>query len=244
MTWCGEANRISENSLEQCFVEHVINLVKAQFFAEILNGGLVVDEYTLNASYFGIILPIFVGQVVRETAVVSSACINPASSTHFEVGLWYPECRSYGQFGQRFWFDAVHVIDNHAESVSQIHDGGCNTLAHFRSEHQAGGETFAHADAQPVAVKLGKADSVSAVLGQSQGILIDKARKSSVAMELSAESTVTAPVSQGQRLGTLTVKAGDQVLQEVPLVASEAVERMSFGDLLAMVLKRAAMAKI
>lgn len=99
-------------------------------------------------------------------------------------------------------------------------------------------------DAQPVAVKLGKADSVSAVLGQSQGILIDKARKSSVAMELSAESTVTAPVSQGQRLGTLTVKAGDQVLQEVPLVASEAVERMSFGDLLAMVLKRAAMAKI
>ena len=53
-----------------------------------------------------------------------------------------------------------------------------------------------------------------------------------------------APVSQGQRLGTLTVKAGDQVLQEVPLVASEAVERMSFGDLLAMVLKRAAMAKI
>ena len=99
-------------------------------------------------------------------------------------------------------------------------------------------------DPEPVAVKLGKADSVSAVLGKSQGLLIDKAQKSSVSMELSIDSSVTAPVSQGQRLGTLTLKAGEQVLQEVPLVAEEAVERLTFGDLWEMVLKRAAMANV
>ena len=54
---------------------------------------------------------------------------------------------------------------------------------------------------------------------------------------------MTAPVSQGQRLGTLTVKAGEQVLKEVPLVAEEGVERMSYWDLFGMVFKRAAMAK-
>ena len=99
-------------------------------------------------------------------------------------------------------------------------------------------------EAEPVSVKLGKADCVSAVLGETGGILIDKARKNSVSMELSMEGPVTAPVSRGQRLGTLTVKTGEQILKEVPLVAAEGVERMSFGDLFGMVLRRAAMAKV
>jgi len=52
-------------------------------------------------------------------------------------------------------------------------------------------------EAEPVAVKLGKADTVDAVLGDSSGMLIDKARKSAVSMELSLEESVTAPVSRG-----------------------------------------------
>ena len=97
---------------------------------------------------------------------------------------------------------------------------------------------------ESIAVKLGKTETVTAVLGENGGILIDKSQKASVSMELSAEESVTAPVSQGQRLGTLTVKAGEQVLREVPLVAAEGVERMSYWDLFVMVFKRAAMAKV
>ena len=99
-------------------------------------------------------------------------------------------------------------------------------------------------EAEPITVKLGREGSVEGVLRQSGGILLDKARKSAVTMELSVEESVTAPVSQGQRLGTLTVKAGEQVLKEVPLVAARAVERLEFGDLFGMVLRRAAMAKV
>ena len=99
-------------------------------------------------------------------------------------------------------------------------------------------------EAEPVAVKLGKQDTVDAVLGDSGIMLIDKAQKSAVTMEMSMEESVTAPVSRGQRLGTLTLKVGEQILKEVPLVAAEGVERKSFGDLLGMVLKRAAMAKV
>ena len=97
---------------------------------------------------------------------------------------------------------------------------------------------------EPVSIKLGKAENVEAILGEKVGILIEKGQKSSVSMDLSVEESVTAPVSRGQRLGTLTVRAGEQILQEVPLVAASAVERMEFGDLFTMVLKRAAMAKI
>ena len=97
---------------------------------------------------------------------------------------------------------------------------------------------------EPVAVKLGKQTTVEAVLGTRDGMLVDKARKSAVAMELSLEDSVTAPVSRGQRLGTLTVKAGDQILKEIPLVAAEGVARMSYGDLFGMVLKRVSMARV
>ncbi len=99
-------------------------------------------------------------------------------------------------------------------------------------------------EAEPVSVKLGREKTVEAVLGDTGGMLIDKARKSGVTMELSVEETVTAPVSRGQRLGTLTVKTGDQILKEVPLVAAEGVERKTFGDLFGMVFRRAAMAKV
>ena len=100
------------------------------------------------------------------------------------------------------------------------------------------------ADPEPIPVKLGKADTVSAVLGETQGLLIDKAQKSAVSMELSVEESVTAPVSRGQRVGTLTIRAGEQILKEVPLVAAEGVERLSWGNLFGQVLRRAAMAKL
>ena len=93
-----------------------------------------------------------------------------------------------------------------------------------------------------VPVRLGKQDTVSARLGQSSPLLIDKSQRQSVAMQVQLEPSVAAPVSQGQRLGTLTVRAGEQVLSQIPLVAAAAVERQSWGDLFITVLKQAAMA--
>ena len=55
--------------------------------------------------------------------------------------------------------------------------------------------------------------------------------------------SVTAPVTKGQVLGTMTVKAGDQLLVEVPLVASEDVPRLSWGDIFVKVLRKVAMAR-
>ena len=98
-------------------------------------------------------------------------------------------------------------------------------------------------EAAPVPVKLGRAESVSAVMGEDAALLVDKSQKSAITTELTMEESVTAPVSQGQRIGTMTIKSGEQVLKEIPLLAEEAVERLTFGDLFKKVLMRAAMAK-
>ena len=98
-------------------------------------------------------------------------------------------------------------------------------------------------DVSAVPVKLGKQDSVPAVLGQSAGLLIDKAQKSTVATEITLEQSVTAPVARGQQLGTLAIKSGEQTLRQIPLVAAEGVERLTTADLFVKVLRKAAMAK-
>ncbi|MBE6974713.1 MAG: D-alanyl-D-alanine carboxypeptidase [Ruminococcaceae bacterium] len=88
-----------------------------------------------------------------------------------------------------------------------------------------------------VPVKLGHAGSVSAAPSADGRQLIDKAQKNSVTTELTLEPTVTAPVSKGQKLGTLTLRAGDRILCRIPMLAQEAVPRLTWSDLLAKVLR-------
>ena len=98
-------------------------------------------------------------------------------------------------------------------------------------------------EAPDVPVRLGTQEAVPVQLGEQEGLLIDKAQKAGVTTQVTLEDAVSAPVSQGQRLGTLTVKAGDQVLREIPLVAAQGVARLTWGELFGKVLRRAAMAK-
>ena len=93
-----------------------------------------------------------------------------------------------------------------------------------------------------VAVRLGREDAVNAVLRGDNAILVEKGERSGIQMEVSLEEQVSAPVSEGQRLGTMTLRTGDRVLAELPLVAERKVERVNWGDLFVRILKRVAMA--
>ena len=99
-------------------------------------------------------------------------------------------------------------------------------------------------DAPDVPVELGKAPSVALSLGESASLLIDKGQRSTITTEIQLEEMAPAPVSQGQRLGTLRVKAGEQLLSEIPLVAAEGVARLTWGDLFGKVMGRICMAKM
>ncbi len=95
-----------------------------------------------------------------------------------------------------------------------------------------------------VPVKLGTANTVTAQMGSQEAMLIDKAQKGSVSTHIQLEPEVTAPVSKGQRLGTMTVKAGEQILKEIPLVASEGVDRLRWGQVFWKVLKSLALSGV
>ena len=94
-----------------------------------------------------------------------------------------------------------------------------------------------------VPVKLGKQETVKAVPAENAPLLVDKSQRSSVTTEYTLEPSVSAPVSQGQRLGTVTVKVGEQVISQIPLVAESTVEKLTWGDLVLQFLRHLAMSK-
>ena len=94
----------------------------------------------------------------------------------------------------------------------------------------------------PVPVVLGEAGTVQPVASGEEQLLIDKSLRQSVTRTVELQPNVEAPVTQGQRLGTLTIQANGQVLAEVPLVAQEAVARLTWKDLFANILRRICMA--
>ena len=93
-----------------------------------------------------------------------------------------------------------------------------------------------------VPVKLGKMDSVAAEPAEDLQLLVDKAQKNQVQIQTVLEEEVTAPVSRGQRLGMLTVKVGEQTIRQVPLVAREGVEKLTWRDIMLRLLQKIAMA--
>ncbi len=82
-----------------------------------------------------------------------------------------------------------------------------------------------------VKVQLGTEPVVQTVLRDEQPILVEKSILQSVEREVTVQDTVQAPVEQGQRLGTIRLYSGENTLAEVPLVAAQAVEQLSWWDL-------------
>ena len=95
-----------------------------------------------------------------------------------------------------------------------------------------------------VPVTLGTAPAVDAVPAGDTQLLVEKGKLSGITTEIRLEPSVSAPVEPGQALGTLTVKSGEQVIKEIPLVAGEAVARLTWGDLTVKLLRQIAMAKM
>lgn len=83
-----------------------------------------------------------------------------------------------------------------------------------------------------VAVELGTSETVQPVPQAADPVLLDKAAAAGVTREITVAEQVSAPVEQGQTLGTITLKSGETVLAEIPLVAEVRVERLSWGQLM------------
>ena len=94
-----------------------------------------------------------------------------------------------------------------------------------------------------VPVKLGKQKFVKAVPAENTPLLVDKSQRNAVTTEYTLDESVSAPVSRGQKLGTMCVKVGEQVIAQLPLVAETTVEKLTWSDLVLQFFKHLTMSK-
>ena len=126
--------------------------------------------------------------------------------------------------------------------TSQERFAGCKAMLDYGFANFALFKPDLPAD-NSISVKLGTQNRVTAVPGEDVKLLIDKGQKDQVNIQVALEECLTAPISKGQKVGTLTVRVGDQVLRQVPMVAQDAVPRLTWWDLFMQILQKLAMAK-
>ena len=109
-----------------------------------------------------------------------------------------------------------------------------------------GFSTFALLDAgegvelTPVPVVLGGADTVTPVISQTgRRLLVERSQAAGAERTVELAESVEAPVEAGQQLGQVTVTAGDEVLAAVPILAGEAVPRLTWSQMFLRLLRLA-----
>ena len=125
---------------------------------------------------------------------------------------------------------------------SQIRFAGCKSMLDYGFANY-GVVTPGLEEKPQIPVTLGKESVVAAVPADTQSLLIQKAQKGMISTDIRLGEKVDAPVSQGQRLGTMTIRAGEQILMEIPLVAEKSVEKLTWGQIFLRLFRQACFSK-
>lgn len=83
----------------------------------------------------------------------------------------------------------------------------------------------------PVPVSLGRADSVPLRIEGESVCVLEKSAAASAEAERNVPDCLTAPVEEGQQVGTLYLKSGGETVLTVPLYAAESVDAVTVFDL-------------
>lgn len=81
-----------------------------------------------------------------------------------------------------------------------------------------------------IPVKLGRVDYVQPVLGEEAKFLVRKSDAGNVVTEVELADTLTAPVEPGSQVGTMTVRLGEEVLAQVPILTPDGARRITWWD--------------
>ena len=88
-----------------------------------------------------------------------------------------------------------------------------------------------------VSVGKGISNEVRAVYDSSPSFLIKKGSESNITYEINLESSVQAPVTQGQQLGSITYYLNGENLSTISLVAENSIDKINLINMAETVFK-------
>lgn len=84
-------------------------------------------------------------------------------------------------------------------------------------------------EVQKIAVEKGVDEEVGIVAGDSCSTLVKKGQEDNITKEIKIDETITAPIEAGQKIGTMTISRDGEVIADIDLNASSAVEKKGIG---------------
>ena len=84
-------------------------------------------------------------------------------------------------------------------------------------------------EVQKIAVEKGVDKEVGVVAGDSCSTLVKKGQEDNITKEIKKDETITAPIEAGQKIGTMTISRDGEVIADIDLNASSAVEKKGIG---------------
>lgn len=84
-------------------------------------------------------------------------------------------------------------------------------------------------EVQKIAVEKGVDEEVGVVAGDSCSTLVKKGQEDNITKEIKIDETITAPIEAGQKIGTMTISRDGEVIADIDLNASSAVEKKGIG---------------
>lgn len=84
-------------------------------------------------------------------------------------------------------------------------------------------------EVQKIAVEKGVDKEVGVVAGDSCSTLVKKGQEDNITKEIKIDETITAPIETGQKIGTMTISRDGEVIADIDLNASSAVEKKGIG---------------
>lgn len=84
-------------------------------------------------------------------------------------------------------------------------------------------------EVQKIAVEKGVDKEVGVVAGDSCSTLVKKGQEDNITKEIKIDETITAPIEAGQKIGTMTISRDGEVIANIDLNASSAVEKKGIG---------------
>ena len=83
----------------------------------------------------------------------------------------------------------------------------------------------------PIGVEMGKKDCINAVISQKR-VVIKKDMENDISFSPLLPEKISAPIKDGQKLGTLKVLFKDELIKEIDVISCEEIESMAYWDLL------------
>ena len=84
-------------------------------------------------------------------------------------------------------------------------------------------------EVQKIAVEKGVDKEVGVVAGDSCSTLVKKGQEDNITKEIKIDEAITAPIEAGQKIGTMTISRDGEVIADIGLNASSAVEKKGIG---------------